>query len=164
VSAGDFRLDPTRGGGALLDLGCYCLSAVAAALGDGLPSEVHGRMDRGGTEVDLTTDATLAFSSGASATVHCSMNEAGQQSIIITGREGSIEVPKPAFSAGAGETATLVIAKEGTTRRESFEPVDAFELMITQVSSRIRGGMGFTVSADHSLAVATMSGRVRHGQ
>ena len=41
--AGNYRLDPARGGGALYDVGCYAVSACLWAVGAGLPTEVSAR-------------------------------------------------------------------------------------------------------------------------
>src|ERR1700712_2246400 len=58
VPAGNYRLDPAKGGGAVYDIGHYALSGATWAFG-GLPHEVVAKQEIGPTGVDLTTDAVL---------------------------------------------------------------------------------------------------------
>ena len=57
--ADDVRFVPELGGGALLDLGCYCVSACRLVLGE--PDRVYGEAWLGRGEVDERFAATLRF-------------------------------------------------------------------------------------------------------
>ncbi len=69
VPADNYRLDPARGGGALLDVGCYTVAAALAALGAGAVGVSGVERHLGPTGVDLTTAAVLTHANG-SATDH----------------------------------------------------------------------------------------------
>lgn len=68
-SEGEFRLDPGRGGGVLLDLGYYNVGLALWATGE-TPDRVRcdARFENG---VDISATATLWFPSGAVATFDC---------------------------------------------------------------------------------------------
>ena len=106
VAAGNYRLNPDKGGGAVYDIGHYALSGATWAFG-GLPYEVVAQQDIGPTGVDLTTDAVLSYDDG-DAEIHVSIAETGHQSLVITGDDGEIEratcrsPPTPATTPSSG--------------------------------------------------------------
>src|SRR3954453_22930022 len=59
--SGDLRWDPALEGGALMDVGCYCVSGLRLLLGE--PSRVSAESVLGGPEpgVDARTSAELRF-------------------------------------------------------------------------------------------------------
>ena len=89
---GNYRLDPTRGGGALYDVGCYAVSACLWAVGAGLPVEVSARSTYGPTGVDVTTDAILEWDNGAEAEVRAGIQGSTGQWLVITGDHGELEL------------------------------------------------------------------------
>ena len=158
----EYRLDPARGGGALYDLGCYCLSAAAAGLGPRELKATKASFASAGSGVDLTADAELTFADGTAARVHCSMDEPGSQGVEYTGSAGRVTLPKPALTAGSDEAASLVLHRDshGDELRR-FEPVDAYSLMVQAFSERVRGREAWVVPLEHSLLVAEWSDAVR---
>jgi glycerol kinase len=69
---GELRYIEALGGGALMDLGCYCMHWIRTVAGDE-PTIVSARARCGAPGVDLETEAELAFTSGPTATLKCSM-------------------------------------------------------------------------------------------
>src|SRR6185436_3862190 len=59
-------------GGALMDLGCYCLHWIRTVAGDE-PTVVSASARCATPGVDLEIEAELAFTSGPTATLKCSM-------------------------------------------------------------------------------------------
>jgi predicted dehydrogenase len=88
-------LDPTLGGGALLDRAVYPLSFVIRALG--LPSGVAGDLTEGRTGVDEEAAAVLRYDNGALAVVHASLRSHLANDLRYVGTEGSIVVQSPAY-------------------------------------------------------------------
>lgn len=86
----DFRLDPARGGGALLDAGTYAMSLIRLAVGE-RPARVHATARYTRTGVDLTAAATLEFPGGAVAQLGCSMATARHRHALIAGERGTVE-------------------------------------------------------------------------
>jgi predicted dehydrogenase len=102
----DWRLDPTRGGGALFDVGCYGVNAARYFTGEE-PDGVRATARRGATGVDLTLAASLRFPSGAIAQVDCSFEAPYRCRLELVGTGGAIEVPD-AFLPGRVPMARLM--------------------------------------------------------
>ncbi len=82
------------GGGALFDVGCYCVN-LSRMLFDGEPLEVDAWLRRDpATGVDIVTSAILGFESGV-ATFTCSTRAEPDQRVHIYGTEGRISVAIP---------------------------------------------------------------------
>jgi predicted dehydrogenase len=89
---GNYRLDPALGGGALLDVGSYCVSAARWYLGEPEAIAAVGHLEGG---VDLSVAAALAFPGGATATVWGSFESPEAQELVLVGPEGSVRAEQP---------------------------------------------------------------------
>lgn len=131
--AANIRLDPARGGGALLDAGTYPMSLIRLAIGE-RPARVWatGRMTPGG--VDLTAAATIEFPGGAVAQLFTSMATAWHRSAAIVGDRGVIET---SYSNHSPASASLFLrVMQGTTASTLFENIE------------LPGGDGFRAEAE----------------
>ncbi len=99
--AGNYRLDPAQGGGALWDVGCYPLSFTRKTLGVE-PIEVFGWQVKGITGIDDTFVAQLRFPGEIYAQFNCSFVLPFQATMEIVGSLGRLTVPRP-FSPGEHE-------------------------------------------------------------
>jgi xylose dehydrogenase (NAD/NADP) len=86
----DVRFVPELGGGALLDLGCYCVSACRLVLGE--PTRVHGEAWLGRGGVDERFTGMLRFGDVV-ATIQCGFTATLNQ-IEVVGRDGVLFVPQ----------------------------------------------------------------------
>ena len=107
-TAGNIRLDPALGGGALMDVGCYCISlsnllAGAALRGVQAASRQH---DSG---VDMMSSAVLEYENGVQATFTCGMDGQSDNSAVISGTEGYLTVAWP--WKPTNETAGFTVAR-----------------------------------------------------
>jgi D-xylose 1-dehydrogenase (NADP+, D-xylono-1,5-lactone-forming) len=153
VPADNYRLDPARGGGALLDVGCYAVSAALSALSaDGVDVDSVER-HLGPTGVDLTTSAVLTHANG-SAAVTASFERAESQGLTIDSPGLSLELGGQAFTTWH-EPCVLRIVEDGEPREESFAACDPYRLMVEAVSARIRGEDAWVLPLATSAAVAT---------
>lgn len=83
------------GGGALMDIGCYCISFPRFILGQE-PKRVVGIMDRDPVmKTDRLTSGILDFSEGVSSLFTCSTQLMPFQRTQIFGKSGKIEVEIP---------------------------------------------------------------------
>jgi predicted dehydrogenase len=82
--------DPALGGGALLDLGIYCLHFARFVLGDHDTVVAHGVLNDQGVDVDATY--TLGYKSGATATLRSTTQHETPCIATITGERGVIHV------------------------------------------------------------------------
>jgi predicted dehydrogenase len=166
VAAGNYRLDPSMGGGALYDIGHYALSGAHWAFG-GLPHEVVARQLVGPTGVDLTTDAVLSYDTG-DAEIHVSIAERDHQSLVITGDDGEIELRGKSFTAWGNDQVELWLSQGGTgTERIAIPAVDPYQLMLEGMSEVIRGRDGWLLplseSRDGAALIAACFASARDG-
>jgi predicted dehydrogenase len=87
---GNIRMKPDMGGGALLDAGSYGMSLIRLAMGDA-PERVMAHATLADSGVDISTSATLFFSGGRTAQLHCAMNVGYHRLATILGSNGVIE-------------------------------------------------------------------------
>jgi predicted dehydrogenase len=88
--ADDVRWTRDLGGGALLDLGCYCIGAARLVTGRE-PDRVHGEVQPHG-EVDGSFAGTLHFDD-VTATFQCSLLAPLVNTIDVIGADGVLQVP-----------------------------------------------------------------------
>lgn len=92
---GNIRNIPEAGGGALFDIGCYCVN-LSRLLFDGEPTRVQASLRRDpATGVDVVTSAILDFAGGGVATFTCSTRTETDQRVHVYGTKGhaSIWIP-----------------------------------------------------------------------
>ena len=95
----NIRHDPAKGGGALMDIGCYAIS-LSRWLMDAEPMRVSGLVEvHPDWGVDRTASAILDFGDRGSATFTCSMAVTPFQVVQIIGTEGRIELSEVPFNA-----------------------------------------------------------------
>jgi len=153
VDEGNYRLDPHRGGGALLDVGCYPLTGAAWATKATDLQVQSAEIVTGGLGVDLTTAATLTLG-GIPVEVRASFIETAYESLTIEGRHGIIEFTGNDTYTSWLQPSALRIRDRDGERVEHFAPVDPYRLMIESVSAAIRGEGGWTPDPHWSLTVA----------
>lgn len=89
------RLSPELQGGALMDVGCYAISAIRMLSGD--PESVCGRAHMGPTGVDLRFAAMFRFRSGATGFFDCGLDLPSRSSLEIVGTKGIVRADWPFF-------------------------------------------------------------------
>ena len=94
---GELRYIEELGGGAMMDLGCYCVHWFRTVAGDE-PSVVRAQARCASPGIDIEVEAELAFTSGPTATLKCSMNpEDGVvfRRLRVRGEKGVLEFDNP---------------------------------------------------------------------
>ena len=89
----NIRFDSTLAGGALMDVGCYCLDA-AMLVADAAPEVAHAvaTVEDG---VDTAASGVLQFSDGLAATFACGLTTQADNRLEICGDEDYLTVPVP---------------------------------------------------------------------
>jgi predicted dehydrogenase len=92
--SGNVRFERTLGGGALMDVGCYCIS-LARLLCNGEPTRIHafGRMHDSG--VDELTTVAMEFPGKVMSHFSCAMLTHADNAAHISGSDGWLEIPWP---------------------------------------------------------------------
>jgi D-xylose 1-dehydrogenase (NADP+, D-xylono-1,5-lactone-forming) len=91
--AGDVRLRPDLDGGSLMDVGCYCVSALRLLAGE--PERVAGRQVVGSDGVDVRFAGTMAFPSGVLGAFDCGLDMVAHNVLEVVGDKGSIVLADP---------------------------------------------------------------------
>jgi predicted dehydrogenase len=130
------RLSAELQGGALQDVGCYCVNVARWFLGE--PSRVRGiAADRQGVGVDTHSAAVLEFPSGALALLSCSFETTGRQVVELIGDRGLIEVRTPFTPTGDCEV--RIVDGDGE-RIETVPAANAYGLEARAMEKLIREG------------------------
>ncbi len=98
IDAANIRNKPEAGGGALMDIGCYCISFPRFIFG-AEPQQVVSLIDLDPTMgTDRLTSGILDFGNGKSATFSCSTQLEPYQRVHIFGTKGKLEIEIPVNS------------------------------------------------------------------
>ena len=149
ADAGDYRWQARHGGGALLDLGTYCVSLIRDVVGRE-PGQVAGfAAERGG--VDVSFAGVLSFGE-AQATFDCSFDGARAQGCRVVGTQGVAELSVP-FSSKDRALETTV---NGAVTR--WAACDPYAAMVAHFAAAVAGGTALR----HGTAEALRQARVLH--
>lgn len=133
----NIRLSPELGGGALQDVGCYCINVARWFLGE--PARVRGfALDLQNVGVDTHSAAVLEYDSGALATLSCSFDLTNQQVVEIIGERGRIVV-NPAFVSFEATRVRIINADEDHT--DIIPAADPYALQATAMARLIHEGV-----------------------
>jgi predicted dehydrogenase len=150
-SADNFRLRPETGGGALLDVGCYGVSAARWLL-SAEPAAVQAQaIYRHG--VDVHVMGTLSFAGGALAGIEAGFTSALQQTFSVAGSAAAVELPHNAFIPWEEEARYTMRFKDqevGETRR--VPGADEYRLMVEHFAEAALGRIGLEFSPQDSIA------------
>ena len=91
AAAGNYRLRPELGGGALLDVGFYVVDVARWLLGE--PERVEAVVR--GDAVDMTCSALLRFPGGAQAALFASFEAAEHQELVVVCADRVVRLERP---------------------------------------------------------------------
>ena len=151
VDDANYRWMPSQGGGALLDVGIYCLSPVLAAFG-GLPDEVIASAVMAPSGVDATTSIRLAWSAHATASIVTSFELPERQSLHVAGTAGALAVERP-FTPGPHDTTFTITRPNGSVETHETAGGNCYEAMIDAFADAVRGRAAWPRPTSEVLAV-----------
>ena len=123
----DFRLVPSLGGGALYDLGCYCVDFQRLAVGRE-PESVQARYHAGGSGVDLQMQVTLDFGNQIYGSFEVALNAGYQNFARVVGTEAVMTLDW-AFT-GKDKNVSMVIERGDEIQKVNYRPEDTFKNLI----------------------------------
>ena len=149
----NYRLNPSMGGGALLDVGCYQAHAWVA-LTNGAPDLTITGLERtiGPTGIDLTTDLRVRIKNNITAHSVSSFAVPSHQQFIVQGSHGRISTEVGESFTTWNEPSSLLV----NDVLEEFPVTNAFVEMVENVSGVIDGDSGWIVSRADSIRVAAI--------
>ena len=125
----DVRLSPELDGGALMDLGCYCISMQRLLAGE--PKLVFGRQRLGGGGVDVGFVGVLEFPHDVLGEFHCGFDLPEGNGLEAIGSEGKLVVPDPVRCRDPHV--------ELNGKRIDVEDVNRYFLQVENFSAAVRG-------------------------
>ncbi len=130
---GDVRLDPALAGGALMDVGCYCVSAARLLAGE--PVEAAALQVLGPSGVDVRLAGTLVCGDGVLAQLDCAFDLSFRQELEAIGADGALRVSWPWNAREPG----IEVVRAGEAERIPVRRVDPYRRQCDNFSRAVRG-------------------------
>jgi predicted dehydrogenase len=130
----DVRWDPELDGGALLDVGCYCVNA-ARLFAAGEPERVWAESVMTSRGVDSRFAAVMRFPGDVLAAFDCGFDLPARDELELVGAEGSLWVDDPWHCLAPA----IEVRRDAGVETIEIEPVDSYLLELEDVSAVIRG-------------------------
>jgi predicted dehydrogenase len=146
----DVRFSAEWGGGSLLDVGCYCVSASRLFLGDSPVAMTAIASFHPEKKVDTSVQGVLDYGSGRHVIISCGFDSGVHQKVVVSGTTGVIELNHP-FKSWSGRPQILVKTKDRDDSID-FAPVNTFALEVDDLARAIREGGSPLVDARDALA------------
>ncbi|HEX8599766.1 MAG TPA: Gfo/Idh/MocA family oxidoreductase [Chloroflexia bacterium] len=150
----DVRLSKELGGGALLDVGCYCVNIASLVVGM-TPRTVTASAVWSEEGVDTSLVGTLEFSNGVLGVIDCSfqVGTSMQQKLEVSGMGGLIRVAQP-FRMSEEDTTIIVdkADKEGTVEQVSVPGGNEYQFMVEHFADAVLSDTDLSYTLEDSLA------------
>jgi D-xylose 1-dehydrogenase (NADP+, D-xylono-1,5-lactone-forming) len=129
----DVRLQAGLDGGGLMDVGCYCVSAMRLLAGE--PAAVSGRRIDGGDGVDVRFAGTLAFPGGVLGSFDCGLDMVARNELEVVGDAGSLFLPDPWHSRAP----RIELRRPGGSETIEIAAVDPYACELEDFAAAVRG-------------------------
>jgi xylose dehydrogenase (NAD/NADP) len=133
ADAANVRLDPSLDGGALMDVGCYCVSGARLLAGE--PEEVYGEQVLAESGVDDLFTGTMRFPGDVLAQFDSGFVLQVRDELEAIGEEGSLFLDDPWHS----RTPVLELRGQVGVEEIVLDVADSYRLELENMSSAIRG-------------------------
>ena len=131
--AGNIRLRTDVEGGALMDVGCYCISG--ARLLGGEPESVVGSAHIGPSGTDWVFAGMMRFPGGVTALFDCGTSLPNRDELEAIGTEGSLFLDDP-WHCG---TPVIELRRNDGVERIEIEAANPYRLELEDLNAAIRG-------------------------
>jgi D-xylose 1-dehydrogenase (NADP+, D-xylono-1,5-lactone-forming) len=129
----NIRLRPELEGGALMDVGCYCVSG--SRLLGGEPESVYAQAWYGPTGTDWTLTGTLRFPGDLVAMFDCGTALTNRDELEAIGSEGTLFLDDPWHC----NVPTIELRRDDGTELIEVDYADSYRLELENLSDAIRG-------------------------
>jgi predicted dehydrogenase len=127
------RLAADLDGGALMDVGCYCVSGARFLAGE--PVTVHGEQVSGASGVDVLFAGTMRFPDDVVANFDCAFVLPERDELEIVGDEGSLFLDDPWHA----RTPVIELRREDRVEEVVLQPADSYRLELENLGAAIEG-------------------------
>jgi D-xylose 1-dehydrogenase (NADP+, D-xylono-1,5-lactone-forming) len=146
--ADDTRFDPGLDGGAMMDVGSYCVNAMRLLAGE--PERVTAEQVVGPSGVDVVFAGTLSLADGVVAHFDCGFVLPRRSELEVVGEEGSLFVATPFQVSSPG----IELRRADGVEHVAVEPGDSYLLELENVSAAIRGEATLLLGRDDAVGQA----------
>jgi predicted dehydrogenase len=147
------------GGGALLDVGIYCLAPLLSAANRS-PITMAASAVVTPSGVDSSFSGWLDFGAGLTASFECSFETPERQQIEIVGTEATLTMERT-FTPGPDDTRLTLLHRSGEIERLETAGGNSYRGMVDHVATVVRGGALPRRTAADAIEVATLIDRLR---
>ena len=124
----NIRFKPELGGGALMDVGCYCVN-VSRTIAAAEPVEVQAYARWGQSGVDEQMAGTLRFADGLLAQFDCALTIERREEVQLAGTDAFLTV-QSAFLTGEKRVAIEEVRGRQEKKKHWIKGVDEYRLMV----------------------------------
>jgi D-xylose 1-dehydrogenase (NADP+, D-xylono-1,5-lactone-forming) len=128
------RLQRELDGGALMDLGCYCVSSARVVL-DAEPERVFAEQVIGGDGVDVAMAATMRFPGDVLAHFDVGFEQVVRDELEIAGDEGALFLDDPWHCA----TPVIELRRDEGVERIEVDALNPYMCEVANMSAAVRG-------------------------
>jgi predicted dehydrogenase len=146
--AGDVRLSAELEGGALMDVGCYCVSASRLLAGE--PESVAAMQELSDAGVDMRFAATMRFAGGVLSHFDCGFDFASRGELEVVGSHGTIRVSDPWHCVEP----VIELQRRDGVERLGVERLNPYALEAENFSAAVRGHGTLLLGAEDGIAQA----------
>jgi D-xylose 1-dehydrogenase (NADP+, D-xylono-1,5-lactone-forming) len=129
----DVRLSAELDGGALMDVGCYCVSGTRLLAGE--PERVSAEQVTGGNGVDTVFAATMRFADDVVAHFDCGLSLATRDELEVVGEDGSLFLDDPWHCRDP----VIELRRSDGAERIEVAAADSYQLEAENMSAAVRG-------------------------
>jgi predicted dehydrogenase len=144
----NIRMDPELGGGALMDVGCYCVN-VSRTLAGAEPVEVQATAQWAASGVDEQLVGTLLFADGVMAHFDCALTMERCESYEVAGTDGYLTVPA-SFLPGTDDSQILEYRGRGEVVQHTVAGADEYQRMVEHFGEAVLHGRPLRYSPDEA--------------
>jgi predicted dehydrogenase len=148
---GNIRLRTDVEGGALMDVGCYCVNGSRFAAG-GEPLSVHGQAWAGPTGTDWVFTGQLRFPDDVLGIFDCGTALPERDELEVIGSEGTLFLDDPWHC----NVPVIEVRRAGEVERIEMEREDSYRLELENVSGAIDGDAELLLGREDGVAQASV--------
>jgi D-xylose 1-dehydrogenase (NADP+, D-xylono-1,5-lactone-forming) len=146
--ANDVRLQPELDGGALMDVGCYCVSAIRLLAGE--PERAKGEQVVGKTGVDVVFAGTLACADDVVGHFDCGFVLPRRGELEVIGEAGTLFVPDPFHVASPG----IELRRQSGVEHIALDRANSYQLELENIADAVRGDATLLLGRDDAVGQA----------
>jgi D-xylose 1-dehydrogenase (NADP+, D-xylono-1,5-lactone-forming) len=130
----NIRARPELDGGALMDIGCYCVSGARLLAGE--PERVSAEQVVGPTGIDLSFHGTMRFANDVVSQFDCSFALPRAQRLEVEGEEGALVVESPWRTDWPGDR---LLRRGDEVEHVDVEEADSYRLELENLAAAATG-------------------------